>query len=34
MIKVLEKYKKRIDVPLLAITFFIILLGPDDFIRE
>ena len=27
MIKVLEKYKKRIDVPLLAITFFIILLG-------
>jgi cell division protein FtsW (lipid II flippase) len=27
MIKVLEKYKKRIDVPLLAITFFIILSG-------
>jgi len=27
MIKVLEKYKKRIDVPLLSITFFIIFLG-------
>ena len=27
MIKALQKYKKRIDVPLLAITFFIILLG-------
>ena len=27
MIKVLEKYKKRIDIPLFAIIFFIILLG-------
>ena len=27
MIKVLEKYKKRIDIPLLAITFFIIFIG-------
>jgi len=27
MIKVLEKYKKRIDIPLLAITFFIMFLG-------
>jgi len=27
MIKVLEKYKKRIDIPLLAITFFIIFMG-------
>ena len=27
MIKVLQKYKKRIDVPLLGITFLIILLG-------
>ena len=27
MIKSLQKYKKRIDVPLLSITFFIIFLG-------
>jgi len=27
MIKVFENYKKRIDIPLLAITFFIILMG-------
>ena len=27
MIKVLEKYKKRIDIPLLVITFIIILMG-------
>ena len=27
MIKVLEKYKKRIDIPLLAITSFIIFMG-------
>ncbi|MDG1692369.1 MAG: FtsW/RodA/SpoVE family cell cycle protein, partial [Methylophilaceae bacterium] len=27
MIKVLEKYKKRIDIPLFAITFVIIFLG-------
>ena len=27
MIKVFEEYKKRIDIPLLAITFFLILLG-------
>jgi len=27
MIKVLQKYKKRVDIHLLAVTFFIILLG-------